>query len=193
MDVILLERVAKLGQMGDVVTVRDGYARNYLLARGKAMRANAANKAKFESQKAELAARNEERKASASGNANKLDGQSVVMIRQAGETGQLYGSVSARDIAEALGTAGFPVTRAMVELNTPIKTIGLTTVDIALHPDVVVQITVNVARTSDEAVRQEAGEDLTTLEAIYGEDINDAANPDDVGGAMDDSDEGDDA
>ena len=196
MDVILLERVAKLGQMGEVVSVRDGFARNYLLPTGKALRANEANRAKFESQKADLVARNEERKTAASAIATKLDGQSFIMIRQAGETGQLYGSVSARDIADALVAAGHQVSRNMVDLNLPIKTIGIKTVEIALHPDVVVTVTINVARTADEATRQDAGEDLTTLEAIYGEDINDAANPEDVGGAMDDdgdSDDGDDA
>ncbi|MEP0235347.1 50S ribosomal protein L9 [Roseibium sp.] len=164
MQVILLERIAKLGQMGDTVRVRDGYARNFLLPQGKALRANKANMAKFEGQRAQLEARNLERREEASAVAAKLDGESQVMIRSAGETGQLYGSVSKRDIAEGLTAAGFSVARSQVELNTPIKTIGLHNVLVALHPEVEVTVVINVARSEDEATRQAAGEDLTAPE-----------------------------
>ncbi|WP_298814461.1 50S ribosomal protein L9 [uncultured Roseibium sp.] len=164
MQVILLERIAKLGQMGDKVRVRDGYARNYLLPQGKALRANKANLERFERERTQLEARNLERKSEAEAVASKLDGESLVMIRSAGETGQLYGSVSTRDIADGLTESGFSVARNQVELRTPIKTIGLHSVLIQLHPEVEVSISVNVARSEDEAVRQAAGEDLTTPE-----------------------------
>ncbi|WP_422375902.1 50S ribosomal protein L9 [Roseibium sp.] len=164
MQIILLERIAKLGQMGDTVKVRDGYARNFLLPQGKALRANKANLERFERERAQLEARNLERKSEAEAVAAKLDGESLVMIRSAGETGQLYGSVSTRDIAEGLTAAGFTVARSQVELRSPIKTIGLHNVLIQLHPEVEVAISVNVARSEDEAVRQAAGEDLTTPE-----------------------------
>jgi large subunit ribosomal protein L9 len=164
MQVILLERIAKLGQMGDTVRVRDGYARNFLLPQGKALRANKANLERFERERAQLEARNLERKTEAEAVASKLDGESLVMIRSAGETGQLYGSVSTRDVAEGLTAAGFTVGRGQVELRTPIKTIGLHNVLIQLHPEVEVSVSVNVARSEDEAVRQAAGEDLTTPE-----------------------------
>jgi large subunit ribosomal protein L9 len=177
MEVILLERIARLGQMGETVRVKDGYARNFLLPKGKALRANEANKKKFESQRAQLEARNIERKSEAQQVAEKLDGKSFVAIRSAGETGQLYGSVSTRDIAEQLTADGFSVSRNQIELNQPIKTIGLTNVAIALHPEVEVTITLNIARTADEAERQAKGETLTTAEAIYGEDINENARP----------------
>ncbi|MCU0830607.1 MAG: 50S ribosomal protein L9 [Rhizobiaceae bacterium] len=177
MQVILLERVAKLGHMGDVVNVKDGFARNYLLPMGKALRASDANKKKFEGQRADLEARNEERKTAAAALAKTIDGQSFIVVRSAGETGQLYGSVSARDIADILVAAGHPVNRNHVDLNTPIKAIGVTAVPLVLHPDVVATISVNVARTTEEAARQAAGENLNSAEAIYGSDINDAANP----------------
>ncbi|GAB2187446.1 50S ribosomal protein L9 [Roseibium sp. LAB1] len=164
MQVILLERIAKLGQMGDTVRVRDGYARNFLLPQGKALRANKANLERFELERVQLEARNLERKNEAEGVASKLDGESLVMIRSAGETGQLYGSVSTRDIADGLTSAGFSVSRSQVELRNPIKTIGLHSVLIQLHPEVEVAISVNVARSEDEAVRQAAGEDLSTPE-----------------------------
>lgn len=164
MQIILLERIAKLGQMGDTVRVRDGYARNYLLPQGKALRANKANLERFERERAQLEARNLERKSEAEAVASKLDGEALVMIRSAGETGQLYGSVSTRDIAEGLTEAGFSVARSQVELRSPIKTIGLHSVLIRLHPEVEVTVSVNVARSEDEAVRQAAGEDLTTPE-----------------------------
>ncbi|OJJ12294.1 50S ribosomal protein L9 [Alphaproteobacteria bacterium AO1-B] len=164
MQVILLERIAKLGQMGDTVKVRDGYARNFLLPQGKALRANKANLERFENERAQLEARNLERKSEAEAVAAKMDGEALVMIRSAGETGQLYGSVSTRDIAEGLTTAGFSVTRGQVELRSPIKTIGMHAVLVQLHPEVEVGISVNVARSEDEAVRQAAGEDLTAPE-----------------------------
>lgn len=164
MEIILLERIAKLGQMGDTVRVRDGYARNFLLPQGKALRANKANLARFEQERVQLEARNLERKNEAESVASKLDGESLVMIRSAGETGQLYGSVSTRDIAESLTENGFSVARSQVELRVPIKTIGLHSVLIQLHPEVEVTVNVNVARSQDEATRQAAGEDLTTPE-----------------------------
>ncbi len=161
MQVILLERVAKLGQMGETVRVRDGYARNFLLPQGKALRATEANKKVFEGQRAQLEARNLELKKEADAVAEKLNGASVVMIRQAGETGQLYGSVSPRDIAEGLTAQGFTVARAQIALEHPIKTIGMHTVPVQLHPEVSVDVSVNVARSADEANRQASGEDLT--------------------------------
>lgn len=161
MDVILLERVAKLGQMGETVKVKDGYARNFLLPQGKALRANKANLAKFEAERAQLEARNLERKNEAEGVAGKLDGATYVIIRSAGETGQLYGSVAARDIAEAATADGVSVARSQVRLERPIKSIGLHPVIVQLHPEVEVTVTMNVARSDDEAERQAAGEDLT--------------------------------
>jgi len=178
MEVILLERIARLGQIGDTVKVKDGFARNYLLPKGKALRANEANKKKFESQRAQLEARNLERKSEAEKVAEKLDGKSFVIVRSAGETGQLYGSVSTRDIAELVTAEGFSIARNQVELNHPIKTIGLSNVAIALHPEVEVTITLNIARTAEEAERQAAGEKLDSAEAIYGDDINENARPD---------------
>jgi len=178
MQVILLERISRLGQMGDTVKVKDGFARNFLLPQGKALRANEANKKKFEGQRSQLEARNLERKSEAEAVAEKLDGQSFIVVRSAGETGQLYGSVSTRDISELLTEEGFTVARNQVELNNPIKAIGLTNVVIALHPEVEVTITLNIARSADEAERQAKGEKLDSLEAIYGEDINENARPD---------------
>lgn len=166
MEIILLERVAKLGQMGEIVRVKDGYARNFLLPTGKALRATAANKQKFENQRAELEARNIEMKKEAQTIGEKLNGFTFEIIRSAGETGQLYGSVSARDIAEALTGAGYSVARAQVALEHPIKSIGLHPVSIALHAEVDVTVTANVARSSDEAARQIAGEDLSQREEI---------------------------
>jgi large subunit ribosomal protein L9 len=177
MDVILLERISKLGQMGETVKVKAGFARNFLLPQGKALRANEANKKKFEGQRAQLEARNLERKSEAQKIAEQLDGKSFVVVRAAGETGQLYGSVSTRDIADLLVAEGFTVHRNQVELNQPIKAIGLTNIAIALHPEVEVTITLNIARSADEAERQARGEQLTTAEAIYGEDINENARP----------------
>ena len=161
MEVILLERVAKLGQIGETVKVKDGFARNWLLPNGKALRATEANKKKFEGMKAQIQAQNLERKNEAEAVAKKVDGKSVILVRQAGETGQLYGSVSTRDIADALTKDGTTVERRQIVLNAPIKTIGLHVLPVALHPEVEVKITVNVARTPDEAERQARGEDLT--------------------------------
>jgi len=177
MEVILLERIPRLGQMGDVVRVKDGFARNFLLRQGKALRANDANRKKFESQRVELEARNLERKSEAEAVSEKLDGKSFVVIRSAAETGQLYGSVSARDIADVLASEGFNIGRNQVDINHPIKTIGLTNVAIALHPEVVATVTLNVARSADEAERQARGETLDSAEAIYGEEINESARP----------------
>jgi large subunit ribosomal protein L9 len=161
MEVILLERVAKLGQMGDVVRVKDGFARNFLLPKGKALRATKDNKAKFEGMKAQLEARSLELKSDADKVAAKLNGQSFVVLRQASETGQLYGSVTPRDIAALIEAGGFTVSRSQIALNAPIKTIGSHKVPVALHPDVDVSITVNVARSADEAERIGRGEDVT--------------------------------
>ncbi len=164
MQVILLERVAKLGQMGETVRVRDGYARNFLLPGGKALRATETNKKRFEGQKAQLEARNLEAKGEAERVGEKLDGQSFVVLRQAGETGYLYGSVSTRDIAEALTAGGFSTTRNQVNLTTPIKTLGVHPLVIQLHPEVEVKVKVNVARSAEEAERQARGEDVNVIE-----------------------------
>ncbi|MEM8651639.1 MAG: 50S ribosomal protein L9, partial [Pseudomonadota bacterium] len=151
MEVILLERIAKLGHMGDIVTVKSGYARNFLLPQGKALRANEANKAAFDSQRADLEKRNEERKTEAEKVKANLDGNTYVVIRSAGQTGQLYGSVSTRDIAATLDENGFKVARNQVNLTNPIKVIGLHDLQLILHPEVDANITVNVARSEDEA------------------------------------------
>jgi large subunit ribosomal protein L9 len=169
MEVILLERIGRLGHMGDTVKVKDGYARNFLLPQGKALRANAANKAKFESQRATLEARNNERKATADAIASKVDGKTFVFVRSAGETGQLYGSVSARDVADLIAAEGHEINKNHVVLNTPIKTIGLHEIPLHLHGEVNAKVTINIARTVDEAERQAAGEKLDTASAIYGE------------------------
>ena len=162
MEVILLERVGKLGQMGDVVRVKDGYARNFLLPRGKALRANAESKAKYEGMKAELQKQSLERKGEAGKVAAKVDGKTFIVIRQASETGQLFGSVSTRDIATLISTEGNTITRTAVELNAPIKSIGQYKVPLALHPDVEVSVTVIVARSEAEAERIGRGEDVTS-------------------------------
>jgi large subunit ribosomal protein L9 len=161
MDVILLERVEKLGQMGDVVDVKPGYARNFLLPRGKALRANKENRKRFEAERAQLEARNLELRKEAEAVETKLNGESVIVIRSASETGQLYGSVATRDVASALTEAGFTVGRQQVELQRPIKILGLHDVLIRLHPEVSATVTVNVARTQEEAERQARGEDVT--------------------------------
>jgi large subunit ribosomal protein L9 len=161
MEVILLQRVAKLGQMGEVVRVRDGYARNFLLPQGKALRATDNNRKRFEGMKVELEARNLQQKGEAEKVGAQLDGKSFVVLRQASETGQLYGSVSTRDLAALLSENGFAVNRGQIELNTPIKAIGMHAIPISLHGDVAVSITVNIARNADEAERQARGEDVT--------------------------------
>ena len=167
MQVILLERVEKLGQIGDVVKVKDGFARNYLLPKKKALRATKQNRDYFETQRTQLEARNLERKTEAQAVAGKLDGKSFVLLRQAGDRGQLYGSVSPRDIADIVSAGGFSISRSQVPLDKAIKTIGLFPVSVVLHPEVRVHVTVNVARTEDEAERQSRGEDVlaeTTIE-----------------------------
>ena len=161
MEVILLERIAKLGQMGDVVRVKDGFARNYLLPKGKALRATKENRSRFDHMKVELEARNLEQKSEAEKIGKKLDGQSFIVLRQAAESGQLYGSVSPRDLAALVSEKGFALNRAQIALNTPIKSIGLHKVPISLHPEVEVAITVTVARSADEATRLARGEDIT--------------------------------
>jgi len=155
MDVILLERVHNLGQIGDVVKVRPGYARNFLLPMRKALRATEANKAKFESQRAQIEAMNLEKRSEAEKVKDKVDGIKVVLIRQAGETGQLFGSVNARDLAEAVTVAGFTIDRRQVILDRPIKTLGLHPIRVALHPEVIVAVTANVAKSTEEAEAQE--------------------------------------
>ena len=161
MDIILLERVPKLGAMGEIVKVRDGYARNFLLRQHKALRATDANKVKFERDRAALEARNAERRAAAGDEAKSLDGKSFTLIRQAGESGQLYGSVSPRDIADAATAAGYKVDRGHIQLLNPIKTIGVYQVMVSPHPEVEVTVTVNVARSPEEAAAQGRGEDLS--------------------------------
>lgn len=178
MDVILLERVAKLGQMGDTVKVRDGYARNFLLPRGKALRSNKSNRVQFEDQRAQLEARNLERRGEAQQVADKLDRSSFTVIRAAGETGQLYGSVAARDVVAILEENGFNIGRSQVELTTPIKAIGMHEVAISLHAEVEVKIQLNVSRSADEAERQAKGEDLSSADAIYGSDDDDTSADD---------------
>ncbi len=163
MQVILLERIGRLGQMGDVVRVKDGYARNFLLPQGKALRATEDNKKHFESQRVVLEARNLELKSEAEGVSTKLDGKTFVSIRQAGDTGQLYGSVSTRDIAEVISAGGFSVDRRQVLLDKPIKALGLHEVRVQLHPEVIVKATINVARSTEEAERQARGEDVTVI------------------------------
>lgn len=176
MQVILLERIEKLGQMGDVVTVKPGYARNYLLPQRKARRATKDNLALFEQQRAQLEAENLERKAEAEKVGAKLEGLGFVLIRQAGESGQLYGSANMRDIAEAVTEAGFTVGRSQVELPNPIKTLGLHTVKIRLHPEVSVSVTANVARSEAEAERQaETGHMVSAEEQRAAEEAAEAA------------------
>jgi large subunit ribosomal protein L9 len=160
MQVILLERVEKLGQMGEEVRVKDGFARNFLLPKKKALRATKANREYFETRKVQLEAHNLERKGEAEKIAKKLDGQKFVLLRQAGDRGQLYGSVSPRDIAEAMEKNGFKVDRHQVTISVAIKTVGLFAIPVVLHPEVKVSITVNVARTEDEAERQARGENV---------------------------------
>jgi large subunit ribosomal protein L9 len=163
MQVILLERIGRLGQMGDVVKVKDGYARNFLLPQGKALRATKDNMADFETRRVQLEARNLELKGEAEKIAARLGGQSFVAIRSAGDTGQLYGSVSPRDMAEVISEAGFSVDRRQVVLDKPIKTLGIHEVRVVLHPEVEVKVSMNVARSQDEADRQAKGEDVAVV------------------------------
>ena len=160
MEVILLERVEKLGAIGDVVSVKNGYARNYLLPRKKALRSNSANKAVFERNRAQIEADNAARRATAETDSKGLDGKTVTLIRQASNTGQLYGSVAVRDIVEALGAEGAKLAKNQVVLDRPIKAIGMTEIRVALHPEVSVTIKVNVARSPEEAELQAQGVDV---------------------------------
>ncbi len=163
MQVILLERIGRLGQMGDVVTVKDGYARNFLLPQKKALRSTEENIKRFESNRGQLEARNLELKKEAEAVAARLDGQNFIAIRQAGDTGQLYGSVTTRDIVDIVTAGGFSIDRRQVVLDRPIKTLGLHATRVALHPEVIVGVTLNVARTAEEADRQARGEDVTVI------------------------------
>ncbi|MBJ3776658.1 50S ribosomal protein L9 [Acuticoccus mangrovi] len=160
MQVILLERVPKLGEMGEEVRVRDGFARNFLLPQGKALRANRENRARFEAEKASLEVRNQERRAQAEAMSKRVAGKTFVAIRQAGQTGQLYGSVSTRDITEVLAGEGITIERRQVDMTMPIKSIGVHEIQLVLHPEVIVPVMINVARSNDEAERQAAGEDV---------------------------------
>lgn len=182
MQVILLQRIGRLGQMGDIVTVRDGYARNYLLPQNMALRATEANRKHFESQRAQLEADNLAQKNEADAVAGKLENQSFVAIRTAGDTGQLYGSVSTRDISEIVTAGGFTINRTQVILDRPIKSLGLHETKIVLHPEVIVPITLNVARSEDEAERQAKGEDVTMVrdEEIELETFDPDADEDDA-------------
>lgn len=174
MQVILLERIGRLGQMGDEVTVKDGFARNYLLPHGKALRATENNRKRFESERAQLEARDLELKGEAEGVADKLNGESFIVIRQAGDNGQLYGSVSTRDIATAVSEGGFSIDRRQVLLDRPIKALGLHEVRISLHGEVEPVVVVNVARSSEEATRQARGEDVTKTLTEEEEDAEEA-------------------
>lgn len=165
MDVILLERVAKLGQMGDVVSVKQGYARNFLLPQGKALRATEGNKLTFENQKAQLEAKNLETKKEADAVAEKLDGQQFIVIRSASDAGALYGSVTTRDAADAAGEAGFTVDKKQIALAHPIKDLGIHTLLVSLHPEVDCKIELNVARSNEEAELQASGKSIQDLAA----------------------------
>ena len=169
MKVILLERIGRTGSIGDEVSVKDVFARNFQLPQGKALRATEANRKKFEAERAHIEKRNEDRRNAAAGIAEGLNGREVVIIRQAGETGQLYGSVATRDVVEALAADGFTVQRSQVDLTDPIKSVGVHTVPLNLHAEVAVTISVNVARSEDEAGRQSAGEDVTVT--VYEDDV----------------------
>ena len=165
MDLILLERIEKLGQIGDVVTVKDGYARNFLLPNKKALRANDRNRKVFEAQRADIEARNASRREEAQAHSGNVEGKTAVLIRAASNAGQLYGSVSVRDIADALNEGGAKVTKAMIVLERPIKTIGVFEVRVALHPEVSVNVKVNVARSPDEAELQAQG--VNVIDALF--------------------------
>ena len=192
MQVVLLERVEKLGQMGDVVTVKNGYARNFLLPQGKALRATKSNLERFENERAQLEATNLERKSEAQSVADKLDGQKFIIIRQAGESGHLYGSVNARDIADAATAGGFTVARNQVVMDKVVKTLGLTDITIRLHPEVIANITVNVARTEEEADLQAQGKSINALEAEEDElNAEELFESEEAASALDESEEAD--
>jgi large subunit ribosomal protein L9 len=190
MQVILLQRIGRLGQMGDVVKVKDGFARNFLLPQGKALRASKDNQAEFEKRRIVLEANNLEHKKEAETVSTKLAGKQFVTIRQAGDTGQLYGSVSTRDIADSIVAGGFTVDRRQITLDKPIKTLGVHEVTVALHPEVLVKIGVNVARSEDEAARQARGEDVTMVkeEKMELETFKEDDDYDDRRGGRDDRD-----
>jgi large subunit ribosomal protein L9 len=175
MEVILLERIAKLGQMGDVVRVKDGFARNYLLPKGKALRANEANRSRFETMKIDLEARNLQQRGEAEKIAERLNGQSLTVLRQAAEGGQLYGSVTPRDLVGLITEKGFAVERSQIVLNVPIKMIGMYKVPVSLHPEVEVTVSLTVARSADEAERLKRGEDITVARDEAEEAAADAA------------------
>ena len=160
MKVILLERVERLGALGEVVSVKDGFARNFLLPRAKALRANSANMKVFDDMRVDIEERNAKAREAAAKSGTKLDGASYIMIRQAGETGQLYGSVSGRDVADAVNAEGGKIDRAMVVLDRPIKTLGVHPVKVRLHAEVAVTVNINIARSADEAERQARGENV---------------------------------
>jgi large subunit ribosomal protein L9 len=185
MQVILLQRIGRLGQMGDVVNVKNGYARNFLLPQKKALRATEANKKVFEGKRSQLEAENLTHKKDAEGVAAKLEGKTFVIIRAAGDTGQLYGSVSTRDIAEAIGAGGFTVDRNQVVLDKPIKALGLTPARVQLHPEVTCGVSLNIARSEDEAAKQSRGENVSVvkdeapeIETFKGEMFEEGAAPD---------------
>ena len=161
MQVVLLERIAKLGQMGDIVTVKDGYARNFLLPQGKALRANKQNMEHFENERAQLEADNLKLKTEAEAVKSKMDGESVIIIRQSSETGQLYGSVNTRDIATSYTEAGFSLNKSQIILDAPIKELGIYDISVSLHPEVEANVKINVARTKEEAELQARGESVT--------------------------------
>ncbi|WP_333829793.1 50S ribosomal protein L9 [Pararhodobacter sp.] len=190
MQVILLERVAKLGQMGDVVNVKQGFARNYLLPQGKALRASDSNLKAFEAQKAQLEARNLETRKEAEALAARLDGTSYVVIRSASDGGALYGSVTPRDISDAVTANGFSLERGQVVLDGPIKSLGLHSVNVVLHPEVTARISINVARSAEEAELQASGKSIQELaaEEEAAADFEIAELFDDLGGAVDDED-----
>jgi large subunit ribosomal protein L9 len=178
MKVILLERVERLGALGDVVTVKDGFARNFLLPRSKALRATAGNMKVFEGQRADIETRNAAARAAAAKAGDRLDGSAYVMIRQAGDSGQLYGSVSGRDVADAVNAEGGKVDRSMIVLDKPIKTLGLHAIKVRLHAEVTATVTINIARSADEAERQAKGENVITsqFEADRASDAQAAAD-----------------
>ncbi|MCH8168666.1 MAG: 50S ribosomal protein L9 [Proteobacteria bacterium] len=187
MEIVLLQRIEKLGQMGDVVSVRDGYARNFLLPQGKALRATKSNLVRFETERAQLEAHNLERRGEAEAAAVKLDGQQFVIIRQAAESGSLYGSVTSRDIAEIATEGGFTIERRQVVLERPVKELGLHPVRVVLHPEVAATISVNVARSEEEARLQATGK---TIQEVRAEEDTAAEFEiaelfDDIGGAAD--------
>ena len=187
-ELILMQRVEKLGQMGEVVKVRPGYARNFLLPEGKAIRASKENLARFAEQRAQLEAQNLKKREEAELVAERVSGLTVIILRTAGESGSLYGSVSSRDIADACTAAGLTVNRSQISLPSPIKTVGLTTVAIALHPEVDVPVVVNVARTVEEAEKQARGEDLRAEQQAEEESLEAqlAAELSDLGAATED-------